>query len=112
MITKTIQITEVTVDELAEKVADKLLLKIEDYLKELSKSKNDELLTRQEVAEYLRISLVTIHSWNKNGILNPIRIGNRIFYKKQNILDVLEQQKINKKKVANICGYHSQRARL
>ena len=31
MITKTIQITEVSVDELADKVADKLLLKIESY---------------------------------------------------------------------------------
>ena len=97
MITKTIQITEVTVDELADKVADKLLLKIEDYLKELSKSKNDELLTRQEVAEYLRISLVTIHSY-KHGVLNPIRMGNRILYKKQDILDVLEEQSINKKR--------------
>ena len=34
----------------------------------------------------------------KHGILNPIRMGNRIFYKKQDILDVLEQQKINKKR--------------
>ena len=32
MITKTIQIQEITVDELADKVADKLLSKIEDYL--------------------------------------------------------------------------------
>ena len=83
MITKTIQITEVSVEELANKVADKLLFKIEDYLKELSKPKNDELLTRKEVANYLRISLVTIHSWNKYGILNPIRMGNRILYKKK-----------------------------
>ncbi|MFD1616572.1 helix-turn-helix domain-containing protein [Gelatiniphilus marinus] len=98
MITKTIQITEVTADELADTVADKLMLKIENYLKELSKKQNDEILTRQEVADYLRISLVTIHSWNKHGILNPIRMGNRIFYKKQDILDVLEQQKINKKR--------------
>ena len=74
------------------------MFKIENYLKELSKKQNDEILTRQEVAEYLRISLVTIHSWNKHGILNPIRMGNRIFYKKQDILDVLEQQKINKKR--------------
>ncbi|KAB8151070.1 DNA-binding transcriptional MerR regulator [Mesoflavibacter sabulilitoris] len=74
------------------------MFKIENYLKELSKKQNDEILTRQEVADYLRISLVTIHSWNKHGILNPIRIGNRIFYKKQDILDVLEQQKINKKR--------------
>ncbi|CAM1341000.1 helix-turn-helix transcriptional regulator [Tenacibaculum aestuarii] len=98
MITKTVQITEVTVDELADAVADKLMFKIENYLKELSKKQNDEILTRQEVADYLKISLVTIHSWNKYGILNPIRMGNRIFYKKQDILDVLEQQKINKKR--------------
>lgn len=98
MITKTIQITEVTADELADTVADKLMFKIENYLKELSKKQNDEILTRQEVADYLRISLVTIHSWNKHGILNPIRMGNIIFYKKQDILDVLEQQKINKKR--------------
>lgn len=74
------------------------MFKIENYLKELSKKQNDEILTRQEVADYLKISLVTIHSWNKHGILNPIRMGNRIFYKKQDILDVLEQQKINKKR--------------
>jgi len=98
MFTKTVQITEVTIDELADAVADKLMFKIENYLKELSKKQNDEILTRQEVADYLRISLVTIHSWNKHGILNPIRMGNRIFYKKQDILDVLEQQKINKKR--------------
>ncbi|UKM63888.1 helix-turn-helix domain-containing protein [Flavobacteriaceae bacterium GSB9] len=98
MITKTIQITEVTVEELADKVADKLMLKIENYLKDLSKKKNDEILTRQEVADYLKISLVTIHSWNKCGILKPIRMGNRIFYKKQDILDVLEQKTINKKR--------------
>mgnify|MGYP001067316095 CR=1 FL=1 len=98
MITKTIQITEVSVEELADKVADKLMFKIQNYLDELSKPKNDELLTRKEVANYLRISLVTIHSWNKYGILNPIRMGNRILYKKQDILDVLEEQSINKKR--------------
>ena len=98
MITKTIQITEASVEELADKVADKLMFKIQNYLDELSKPKNDELLTRKEIANYLRISLVTIHSWNKYGILNPIRMGNRILYKKQDILDVLEEQSINKKR--------------
>jgi len=66
------------------------MFKSQNYLDELSKPKNDELLTRKEVANYLRISLVTIHSWNKYGILNPIHMGNRILYKKQDILDVIE----------------------
>lgn len=98
MVTKTIQITEVTIDELADKVADKLMLNIQDYLKQLSKKENDEILTRQEVADYLRVSLTTIHHWCNYGILSPIRLGNRIFFKKQDILDLLEKQTINKKR--------------
>ncbi len=35
MVTKTIEITEITVDELAEKVADRLLEKIKHYLDDL-----------------------------------------------------------------------------
>ena len=92
MVTKTIQITEVTIDELADKVSDILLLKIENYIKELTKPKNNKLLTRKEVAVMLRVSLVTIGVWSKVGILNPIRMGNRIFFKEQDILNTLEQQ--------------------
>lgn len=98
MVTKTIQITEVTIDELADKVSDILLLKIENYIKELTKPKNNKLLTRKEVAVMLRVSLVTIGVWSKVGILNPIRMGNRIFFKEQDILNTLEQQSINKKR--------------
>ena len=98
MVTKTIQITEVTIDELADKISAILLLKIENYIKELTKPKNNKLLTRKEVAVMLRVSLVTIGVWSKVGILNPIRMGNRIFFKEQDILNTLEQQSINKKR--------------
>ena len=94
MITKTIQIQEVTVDELAEKVADKLLLKIEAYLKQLSTTKDGGLLTRQETADYLKVSLVTIHQWAKYGIINRVRIGNRVYFKKKAILDLIEKQTV------------------
>jgi ribosome biogenesis protein Nip4 len=98
MVTKTIQITEVSVEELAEKVADMLLVKIENYLKERSKSTDVVLLKRKEVAVFLRVSVVTVDVWSKIGILNPIRMGNKIFFKKQDILNTLEQQTINKKR--------------
>ena len=92
MITKTIQIQEVTVNELAEKVADKLLLKMEGYLKQLSTTKDEGLLTRQETADYLKVSLVTIHQWAKYGIINRVHIGNRVYFQKQAILDLIEKQ--------------------
>ncbi|TYB74276.1 helix-turn-helix domain-containing protein [Bizionia myxarmorum] len=92
MITKTIQITELSVDELANQVADKLLLKIEAYLNKIGSTKNEVLLTRKETAEYFKVSLVTIHHWTKNGILNATYIGNRVYYKKQAILEIVEKQ--------------------
>ncbi|MBB6681507.1 hypothetical protein H4O20_08635 [Aequorivita sp. 609] len=51
MKTKTIEITEVTVDELADKVADKLLEKIKHYIDELNTNQNDIFLTRTETTE-------------------------------------------------------------
>lgn len=90
MTTKTIQINEISVDELANKVADKLLIKIKGYLLDESK-KSDMLMRRKELAEYFKVSLVTISDWSKKGILHPYRVGNRVFYKKQEILDLVNR---------------------
>lgn len=46
-----------------------------------------ELMTRQEVADFFQISLVTVHDWTKKGILTGYRIGNRIRYKRSEIED-------------------------
>lgn len=41
----------------------------------------DSLLTRNEVASLLGISLVTLHNHNKNGILKPThKIGRKPLY--------------------------------
>jgi excisionase family DNA binding protein len=56
-----------------------------------------EYLTRQEVAEILKVSLVTLSDWNKKKILNPYRLGNLIRYKRSEIEQALIC--INAKKV-------------
>ena len=57
MITKKIEIQEITVDELADKVADKLLNKIKHYLDDLHTNESDVYLTRQETADFLKINI-------------------------------------------------------
>ena len=89
MITKTIQIQEFTVDELAEQVAEKLLFKIENYLKELAAKKDEELLTREETANYLKINPTTLWHWTNKGKLISYGIGSRRYYKKQEVIDCL-----------------------
>jgi excisionase family DNA binding protein len=56
-----------------------------------------EYLTRQEVADILKVSLVTLSDWNKKKILNPYRLGNLIRYKRSEIEEALVQ--INTKKI-------------
>jgi len=48
-----------------------------------------ELLTRKEVSKMLSVSLVTLHRWNKKGLLVPHRLGNEIRYKKHEVLGTL-----------------------
>jgi len=90
MKTKTIEINEISVDELADKVADKLLIKIKDFI-QIESKKTDLLLTRKEVSAYFKISVVTVHEWTKKRRLHPYKVGNRVFYKKQEILELINQ---------------------
>ena len=46
-----------------------------------TKSEREVYLTRQEVADMLKIDLSSVHNWSKNNILQPYRIGNRVYYK-------------------------------
>lgn len=51
-------------------------------------SKNDgELLTLDETAKFLKKSIVTIHSWKKRGLLPYIRISNKIYFRKSDLLN-------------------------
>lgn len=72
---------------------------LETRLTELQKAvqpqPETQLLTRKEVAKWLDISLPTLHAWTKNGILQAYRIGNKVRYKKNEVLESL--QSINRK---------------
>lgn len=50
-----------------------------------------ELLTPREVAELLRVSVLTVKRWGNRGKLVPIRINSRgdRRYKKQQVLDLI-----------------------
>ncbi|MFY0653881.1 MAG: helix-turn-helix domain-containing protein [Cyclobacteriaceae bacterium] len=44
-----------------------------------------EYLTRKEAAELLSISLPTLHDWCKKKILISYRIGNRVYFKREEL---------------------------
>ena len=94
MITKTIEIQEITVDELADKVADKLLNKIKHYLDDLQTNESDVYLTRQETADFLKINITTLWHWTNKGKIKSYGIGNRRYYNKQEIIALLKMNEL------------------
>jgi excisionase family DNA binding protein len=62
---------------------------------ETSSLKTDlpELLTRKQTAKHLGISLVTLYHWTKDGKLQSYSIGDRIRYKRDEVLQALQQVK-------------------
>ena len=60
--------------------------------------KQNQLLTRKQTADFLCISLPTLHDWTKTGIVKAHRIGNRVLYKIDEINNSLNQINTTSKK--------------
>ena len=71
----------------------KLVGEIKAFLKEDSQNQKDSeiLLTREETAKLLSISLVTLWKYTKNNLFPAYRIGSKIRYKKSEVLLALKQ---------------------
>lgn len=80
---KTVQIESTSLDE--------LIGRIRAILNELkaqtsdSSQQEEELRTREETAEFFRVSYQTLHNWKKDKILLPIKVGTRVYYRKTDI---------------------------
>lgn len=51
----------------------------------------DILLTREETSKLLSVSLVTLWDWTRKDIIPAYRIGNKVRYKKNEVLNALQQ---------------------
>jgi len=81
---KTVMIENISLQELVEKIQ---IIMTDSLGKANPKDVNrDKLLTRKETAELLKVSLVTLNNWAKLRILIPLSIGNRIYYRMDDIL--------------------------
>ncbi|MHA8108109.1 helix-turn-helix domain-containing protein [Aquirufa sp. A-Brett2-W8] len=52
-------------------------------------SKQKEILTRIETANLFSISLVCLHDWVKKAILKPYKVGNKTYFKRSEVMEVL-----------------------
>ena len=62
-----------------------------EILLDVEKLGSKELLTRQQLADYLSVSKQTIINWSKEGIIKPKFIGNRVYYKAEEVNNLLNK---------------------
>lgn len=87
-----LQVERVSTNELINLIVDKLKNELKEFSIKLN-SESTELtkphLTRKETAEYFNVSLNCLNMWVNKGILKPYKVGQRVFFKREEILNVM-----------------------
>ncbi|PJX21724.1 DNA-binding protein [Psychroflexus sp. S27] len=78
---KNIQFIQVTPEQQQEAILKGVRAELEKLKKEFQPKHPPTYLTRQEVAEMLKVDVSTVHNWSVSGILKRHAIGRRVYYK-------------------------------
>jgi excisionase family DNA binding protein len=88
---KQMEVAVVTVEQLHQEFEWMKEQLKKEILLDVEKLGSKELLTRQQLADYLSVSKQTIINWSKEGIIKPKFIGNRVYYKAEEVNNLLNQ---------------------
>ena len=82
-------VTGTTPNQLTENIIQGVKKELEDLKQHYQPKEPEDWITRKETAKLLSISLVCLHDWVKKGILKPYKMGNRTYFSRKEINDVL-----------------------
>ena len=71
---------------------------IREELSRIQQNATTKYLTRQEVTKLLKITLPTLHEYTRAGIIKGSRIGSRILYLEENVLNSVKEIPLQKYK--------------
>lgn len=80
-----ILLQNVTPEQLQSEIIKGVKNELEQLKKDFQPKQPSEYLTRNEVAEMLKIDLSSVHNWTKKGKLKAYGIGGRVYYKRDEV---------------------------
>ncbi|WP_370477079.1 helix-turn-helix domain-containing protein [Tamlana flava] len=83
------QLHSITPEQLTERIFKGLDERLNILKQNFEPKEPDELLTAKELENELKISPTTRCVWQKKGILKPKKIGNRTYYLRSEIKELL-----------------------
>jgi DNA-binding transcriptional regulator YiaG len=84
-----VEMTAAALIEFSDQVAQKAIAASKKQVPLIPK---EEYLTSEEMAKTLKISLVTLWSWDKKGITQPLKIGNQKRYRRSDLEKFLSHE--------------------
>ncbi len=91
----TIQFIGTTPDDLISEIKKEVIPELKEQLKEQFQPKEPtSYLTRNEVCKMLHIDLSTLHRWRKDGTLIAYGLGNRIYFKRNEIDEFINRNRL------------------
>ncbi len=91
-----IQVQNVNAEEFKNEILKGVKEILTNYLE--GRQAEDRVLTRKEVSELLSISLPTLRSYVKRGVIKEHRVGSRVLYKWSEILESMPASNPNRGK--------------
>lgn len=86
---ETVQFISTSPNALANLIDEKIQERLQELIKELQPKEPEEFLNRKETAQFLKISLVTLHQWTNKGILKAYKFGNKTYFSRKEIVSQL-----------------------
>ena len=93
---KSILLHCISPDELKQIIKEVIREELIAVRKQLEEKDSEILLSRQETIDFLKIDSSTLWSWTKKGKIACYGIGNRRYYKKENLLNSLVLLKVKR----------------
>ena len=82
-----IQLIQLTPNELQNAIIEGINHKLEELKNSFQPKEPEELLTRSETSLLLKVNLTTLWHWTKKGKLKSYGIGNRVYYKRHEVME-------------------------
>lgn len=85
----TIQFIQITPEQLQDEILKGVKVQLNELIKHFQPVKPSEFLTRNEVADLLKVDISTLYNWTKKGVLVQYGIGGRVYYKRQEVEEAI-----------------------
>jgi hypothetical protein len=91
--TNSILLQNLSSDQLTELMTNVFKTQLEDFKKELitqsTQSESEDLMTREQVLEFLQINASTLWHWQNKGRIKVYKFANKCYYKRSELMNDL-----------------------